>query len=134
MSLFWGIYEQQGNTIVLWASEFTDRQLFGWDIPVTWFQALNPFMIFAFTPFIVSLWRRQGAREPSTVAKMAIGCFLASLAYLVLVAAASVSAGGASKLALAVSSISSSSPSASFICRRPACRWSPRSRRRRCSR
>ena len=93
VSLFWGIYEQQGNTIVLWASEFTDRRLFGWDIPVTWFQALNPFMIFAFTPFIVSLWRRQGAREPSTVVKMAIGCFLASLAYLVLVAAAYVSAG-----------------------------------------
>jgi POT family proton-dependent oligopeptide transporter len=93
VSLFWGIYEQQGNTIVLWASEFTARRLLGWDIPVTWFQALNPFMIFAFTPFIVSLWRRQGAREPSTVVKMAIGCFLASLAYLVLVAAAYVSAG-----------------------------------------
>ena len=28
-------------------------------------------MIFAFTPFIVALWRRQGAREPSTVVKMA---------------------------------------------------------------
>jgi POT family proton-dependent oligopeptide transporter len=93
VSLFWGIYEQQGNTIVLWASEFTDRRLFGWDIPVTWFQALNPFMIFAFTPFIVSLWRRQGAREPSTVVKMAIGCFLVAAAYLVLVVAASVSAG-----------------------------------------
>ena len=93
VSLFWGIYEQQGNTIVLWASEFTDRRLFGWDIPVTWFQALNPFMIFAFTPFIVSLWRRQGAREPSTVLKMAIGCFLAAAAYLVLVVAAYVSAG-----------------------------------------
>jgi POT family proton-dependent oligopeptide transporter len=98
VSLFWGIYEQQGNTIVLWAREFTDRRLFGWDIPVTWFQALNPFMIFAFTPFIVSLWRRQGAREPSTVVKMAIGCFLASLAYLVLVVAASVSAGAQASL------------------------------------
>jgi POT family proton-dependent oligopeptide transporter len=93
VSLFWGIYEQQGNTIVLWASEFTDRRLFAWNIRVTWFQALNPFMIFAFTPFIVSLWRRQGAREPSTVVKMAIGCFLASLAYLVLVVAAYVSSG-----------------------------------------
>ncbi len=94
VSLFWGIYEQQGNTIVLWASDYTDRHLFGWDIPVTWFQALNPFMIFAFTPFIVALWRRQGASEPSTVAKLSIGCFLASLAYLLLVAAASLSSNG----------------------------------------
>jgi len=98
VSLFWGIYEQQGNTIVLWASDFTDRQFLGWDIPVTWFQALNPFMIFAFTPFVVSLWRRQGAREPSTVAKMAIGCFLAAAAYLILVAAARGTAGHASWL------------------------------------
>ena len=34
-------------------------------------------MIFAFTPFIVALWTRQAARgsEPSTVTKMALGCF-----------------------------------------------------------
>jgi hypothetical protein len=25
---------------------------------------------------VVAFWRRQGAREPSTVAKMAIGCAL----------------------------------------------------------
>ena len=92
-SLFWGIYEQQGNTIVLWASEYTDRHLFGWDIPVTWFQALNPFMIFAFTPFIVTLWRRQGAREPATVVKMAIGCLLAAAAYLILLVATRYSTG-----------------------------------------
>src|SRR5476649_127684 len=94
VSLFWATYEQQGNTIVLWADQFTDRHFFGGEIPVTWFQAFNPFMIFAFTPFIVALWRRQGQHEPSTVAKMAIGCFLNAAAYLVMVAAAATSAGG----------------------------------------
>ncbi len=94
-SLFWATYEQQGNTIVLWADQFTDRHVLGGEIPVTWFQAFNPFMIFAFTPFIVAFWRRQGAREPSTVAKMAIGLGLNALAYLVMVAAAL--AGGGEK-------------------------------------
>jgi POT family proton-dependent oligopeptide transporter len=94
VSLFWGIYEQQGNTIVLWASEFTDRHLFGWDIPVTWFQALNPFMIFAFTPFIVALWRRQGACEPSTVVKMSIGLFLNAASWLIMLAAAHIAGSG----------------------------------------
>jgi POT family proton-dependent oligopeptide transporter len=88
VSLFWATYEQQGNTIALWADQHTDRHFFGGEIPVTWFQAFNPFMIFAFTPFIVALWRRQGAREPATVAKMAIGCFLNAAGYLVMVAAA----------------------------------------------
>ena len=55
---------------------------------MTWFQSLNPFLIFALTPFIVALWRRQGPREPSTVAKMAIGCSLNAMAYLVMTAAA----------------------------------------------
>ncbi len=94
-SLFWGTYEQQGNTIVLWATDFTERSVLGGlDIPVTWFQALNPFMIFAFTPFIVSLWRRQGAREPSTVMKMAIGLFLNAASWLIMVAAARLAGGG----------------------------------------
>jgi POT family proton-dependent oligopeptide transporter len=88
VSLFWGVYEQQGNTIALWASEYTDRHIGSFEIPVTWFQALNPFMIFAFTPFIVALWRRQGIREPSTVAKLAIACALVAFAYLLMVAAA----------------------------------------------
>jgi len=94
VSLYWATYEQQGNTIALWADGFTDRHFLGREIPVTWFQAFNPFMIFAFTPFIVAMWRRQSEREPSTVAKMSIGCFLNAAAYLVMVAAAWTSAGG----------------------------------------
>jgi len=88
ISLFWATYEQQGNTITLWADQFTDRQFLGGEIPVTWFQAFNPFMIFAFTPFIVALWRRQGNNEPSTATKLAIGCLINALAYLVMTAAA----------------------------------------------
>jgi len=94
VSLFWATYEQQGNTIVLWAATFTDRHLFGFDIPITWFQALNPFMIFAFTPFVVALWRWQGAREPSTVVKLTIGCFLNAASWLIMLAAAHAAGSG----------------------------------------
>src|SRR5690348_8898102 len=62
-TLFWATYEQQGNTIALWADDYTDRtiNLIFWhgEIPTTWFQAFNPFMIFAFTPLIVGLWAWQ---------------------------------------------------------------------------
>ena len=93
-TLFWATYEQQGNTIVLWADDHTDRliDLVVWrgEIPITWFQAFNPFLIFLFTPFLVALWARQAKRgtEPSTVAKMSIGCFGVALANLIMVAAA----------------------------------------------
>jgi len=94
VSLFWATYEQQGNTIALWADGFTDRHVFGAEIPVTWFQAFNPLMIFAFTPFIVALWRRQGKREPSTVVKLAIGLLLNAASWLLMAAAAQLTGGG----------------------------------------
>jgi POT family proton-dependent oligopeptide transporter len=92
VSLFWATYEQQGNTIVLWADQQTNRHVwFGLgEIPVTWFQAMNPFMIFAFTPLVIALWRWQGVREPATVVKLAIGCLLNAAAFLIMAMAAGV--------------------------------------------
>ena len=89
-TLFWACYEQIGNTTILWIDADIDRGigLFGSAvrIPTTWFLAFNPFMIFAFTPFVVALWARQAARgtEPSTVTKMALGCFGLSAANLIM--------------------------------------------------
>jgi len=99
-TLFWATYEQQGNTIALWADDYTDRtlNLIFWrgEIPVTWFQSFNPFMIFAFTPFVVALWARQARHgsEPSSINKMALGCFGVTLANLIMCGAA-WQAGGA---------------------------------------
>jgi proton-dependent oligopeptide transporter, POT family len=92
--LFWATYEQQGNTIALWADASTDRSvnLLVWygEIPTTWFQAFNPFMIFAFTPLIVGLWARQAhrGREASTVGKMALGCAGIAAANVIMAVAA----------------------------------------------
>jgi proton-dependent oligopeptide transporter, POT family len=88
-TLFWATYEQMGNTTILWIDTNVDRSidLFGWtaQIPTTWFLAFNPFMIFAFTPFVIALWKRQAERrtEPSTITKMALGCFGVTAANLV---------------------------------------------------
>jgi len=98
-AFFWATYEQQGNTIVLWAEDHTNRyvDLLLWrgEIPITWFQAFNPLLIIAFTPFVVGLWARQAKRgsEPSTVIKMSLGCFGVALANLIMVGAAWNAAG-----------------------------------------
>jgi POT family proton-dependent oligopeptide transporter len=94
VALFWAAYEQQGNTIVLWADDNTDRSvdLLFWQgmIPTTWFQAVNPFLIFVLTPVVVRLWARQARRrtEPSPVAKMALACVGLAIANLIMAAAA----------------------------------------------
>jgi len=92
-SLFWSVYEQQGNTISLFAQDLTDRRLIpgliDWQIPATWFQAFNPAMIVLFTPLVVGLWSWQAKRktEPSVLTKMALGNLMLATSYLVMVAA-----------------------------------------------
>jgi POT family proton-dependent oligopeptide transporter len=93
-TLFWATYEQQGNTINLWAQDFTNRALIpgviNWQIPVAWFQSFNPAMIVAFTPLVVWFWGRQfvRGREPATINKMALGNVMLALSYLIMAVAA----------------------------------------------
>lgn len=88
--VFWGCYEQQGNTMQLWADQNTDWNIFGWTMPSTWFQAFNPIMIFIFAPMLNVFWAWQARRgkEPDSVQKMAIGCFLLGLSYTIMIIAA----------------------------------------------
>jgi proton-dependent oligopeptide transporter, POT family len=87
--VFWGIYEQQGNVMQLWADQNTNWNFFGWTMPSTWYQAFNPFMIFLFAPVLTIFWGWQSRRrnEPSSVVKMAMGCFLVGISYLIMIAA-----------------------------------------------
>lgn len=82
---FWAIFEQQGNTLQLWADEKADWAAFG--LRSTNYQAFNPFMIFVFAPLLTGWWEsqaRKGKAKSSSIRKMAIGCFMAGFAFLVL--------------------------------------------------
>ena len=87
---FWATYEQQGNTIALWADTYTDRLIFGREFPASWYQSVNPAFIIILTPIITSLWSWQSKRgiEASSVSKMATGCLLLGAAFLVMIPAA----------------------------------------------
>ena len=87
--VFWAVYEQQGNTMQLWADQNTNWTFLGFTIPSTWYQAFNPAMIFAFAPTLSAMWLWQAKRgqEPSSVVKMATGCFLLGLSFIVMIVA-----------------------------------------------
>ncbi len=90
VAAFWAVYEQQGNTLQLWADQNTTWPVvFGFQIPSTWYQALNPFMIWFLTPVLTSLWAWQAARkqEPSSLVKMAMGCVMLGLGFVVMIVA-----------------------------------------------
>jgi POT family proton-dependent oligopeptide transporter len=88
--VFWAVYEQQGNTLQLWADKKTDWMVLGWEMPSTWFQSFNPAMIFIFSPLLVMLWNWQATKkkEPSSITKMGIGCVLCGCAYIFMILAA----------------------------------------------
>ena len=93
---FWSVYEQQGNTLALWVDTNTNRMIFGWEMPATWYQSFNAIMIVLFTPLVLAFWRWQEGRksEPSSLAKMAIGCTLLGLSFLILIPQAQAVAAG----------------------------------------
>jgi len=94
---FRSAYEQSGNTLAVWADTQVDRQLFGWLVPVTWMQSLNPLFVFLFTPLLVAYWRRAATRgrEPTSPVKMALGAGGVALSYLMLALVAATSGGHA---------------------------------------
>jgi proton-dependent oligopeptide transporter, POT family len=90
VTVFRGAYEQVGNTVALWADSGVDRSTSLLTIPMTWFQSLNPLLVFLMTPLLLARWRRQAAagRAPSSMRKMATGSLMVAAAYLLLAAVA----------------------------------------------
>jgi POT family proton-dependent oligopeptide transporter len=101
-AIFWSAFEQAPTSLNLFARDFTNRMIGGFEIPSTWFQSVNSFFIFLTAPFFAWLWvrmARQG-RELSSPAKFALGLFFAGLGFVIMIFAANsvVSSGGTIKV------------------------------------
>ncbi len=83
---FWSAFEQAGASLTLFADKQTDRTIFGWEMPASWFQSVNPLAIIVFAPLFAMLWTGLGKRnmEPASPLKQAIGLFLLAVGYLVI--------------------------------------------------
>ncbi|MBU6158428.1 MAG: peptide MFS transporter [Bacteroidetes bacterium] len=83
---FWSAFEQAGASLTLFADQQTDRYIFGWEMPASYFQSVNPFAIVIFAPIFAMLWTGLGKRnmEPPSPVKQAIGLFLLAVGYLII--------------------------------------------------
>jgi proton-dependent oligopeptide transporter, POT family len=91
--VFWAVYEQQGNTMQSWADEKTVWPSWA---SSTWFQSVNPLFVFTLAPLFDRIWAKQAkaGKEPSSVAKMAIGCFVLGGSFIVMVIGAKMIGSG----------------------------------------
>lgn len=83
---FWGAFEQAGASLTIFADRQTDRHIFGWEMPASYFQSVNPLAIIALAPVFSALWLNLGNKnaEPSTPKKMALGLVLVAVGYLLI--------------------------------------------------
>ena len=83
---FWMGFEQAGGTMNLFADQQTDRHLGGWEIPASYFQAINPLGIVLMGPGIAAIWLGidRSRFALSTPAKMSIGMIILGLGFVVL--------------------------------------------------
>ena len=96
-TIFWAAFEQAPTSLNLFARDFTDRNLLGWEVPTLWLQSANSFFVVTLAPVFAWLWVSLGRRglELSSPAKFSFGLLLAGLGFLVMVGAANrVIAGG----------------------------------------
>ncbi|MBE6330718.1 MAG: peptide MFS transporter [Bacteroidales bacterium] len=83
---FWSAFEQAGMTLTYFAQEQTDRMIGDFEVPVTWFQSINPIIVVTFAPVMAMLWEYLGrhGHEPASPIKQAIGLLLLAIGYLVI--------------------------------------------------
>jgi POT family proton-dependent oligopeptide transporter len=103
-AIFWGAFEQAPTSLSLFAKDFTQRTIFGFEVPATWLQAVNSLFIILLAPVFAFVWTWLAKRgvDLSSPAKFALGLFLAGVGFLIMIFAANilVSNNGAVKVSM----------------------------------
>ncbi len=95
-AVFWSGFEQAGSTLNLFADRFTDRTVFGWEIPAGMFQSINSMFIIIFAPVFGAMWIWLARKnmEPSSPLKFFFGLFGVAAGFFVMYFAAKIAASG----------------------------------------
>ncbi|MFI0981438.1 peptide MFS transporter [Streptomyces sp. NPDC021093] len=95
-AVFWMIFDQGASTLSLFGDSKTERNIFGWDMPNTLFQALNPGFIMLLAPVFAAMWLALARRkhEPSTIVKFAISLVVTGASFFVFLVPMGMATGG----------------------------------------
>ncbi|GAA2591615.1 peptide MFS transporter [Actinomadura fulvescens] len=92
-ALFWMIFDQAAGPLNVFAERHVDLSVFGWRMPASWTQNLNPIMIICFAAVFAWLWVRLGDRV-STPQKFAFALVMCGLSFVVMSIASNAAADG----------------------------------------
>lgn len=98
--VFWSLYQQQFTVLTAYSDQRLDRNLFGWEMPVSWVQSINPVFIIILSGVFAALWTKLGNRQPSTPVKFGLSVIGMGVAFLLFLPMAGGGPGSAPLLAL----------------------------------
>jgi POT family proton-dependent oligopeptide transporter len=80
-------YYQNTNMNLVWIDAYVNLNFFGFHIPPSWFNSIDPFVSIIFVPVLIALWGWQDRRggEPSELIKISTGAWMAAAANFFLV-------------------------------------------------
>jgi len=79
---FWSLYQQQFTVLTIYSDERLNRNLFGWTMPVSWVQSINPIFIIILSGVFAAIWTKMGTKQPTTPIKFALGTGIMGIAFL----------------------------------------------------
>jgi len=73
----------------IYAKDYTNRMLMGWEVPASWFQSLNAFFIITLGTAVAAFWanRKLKGKEASSLFKMIMGLIIMGMGFLFMTAA-----------------------------------------------
>lgn len=102
---FWTAFEQTGSSLTIYINDYVVRNVGGFEVPVSWFQSINPFFCVLFGPIVGWFWvklARKRNKDVSVANKMALGLFLMGVGFLFMVGA-SLARGNSTDVTIKVS-------------------------------
>ncbi|HWD62467.1 MAG TPA: oligopeptide:H+ symporter, partial [Humibacter sp.] len=78
----WSLYQQQFTVVTFYSDNRLNRDVFGWEFPISWVQSINPIFIIILSGVFAAIWTKLGERQPSTPIKFALGTAIMGVAFL----------------------------------------------------
>lgn len=98
-AFFWSAFEQKPTSFNLFANDYTNRMIGGFEIPAVWFQSVNALFIILLAPVFSWAWPKLASMDirPGSITKFVIGilCAAAGFGLMMLAAQNVLNNGGA---------------------------------------
>ena len=89
---FWSGFDQSAGSLNIFARDYTDLSIAGYEIPVGWLQFANPVIVVLFAPIFAGIWAQLARKnlDPSLPIKFAIGLLFMALSFIVMIFAVKI--------------------------------------------